>query len=168
VLPHAAKLASTNLTHHNIPLPGYVVVSTQIVPEHVQPFPDVETEIAPRRDAAVDRENPMLETALRHARAGLRVFPVCSRSKKPRWVDWPNRATCDPGEIRAWWTLHPDDDVALLTGNGLLALDADKGGMWSLVALTRPRKHGELPRTPIQRTGSGGYRYLLRTTRRCR
>ena len=71
-----------------------------------------------------------------------------------------------PGSIRRWWARWPLANPAIATGemSGVWALDPDKhdgrDGLATLAGLER--QYGKLPRTPVQRTGSGGEHRLFR------
>ncbi len=118
-----------------------------------------------------------LEAALRYAEHGWAVIPVhhphgggcsCGRGgctsvgKHPRTSSGLNDATRDPGAISRWWTRWPNANIAVATGpaSGLLVLDIDlPTGPASLDELTG--RHGALPDTCAQRTGSGGRQLLF-------
>lgn len=63
------------------------------------------------------------DAALRYATSGWRVFPV-SRSKVPLVADWPNVATTDLAQVRAWWDAWPKASIGYATGE-LVAIDVD-------------------------------------------
>ncbi len=68
----------------------------------------------------------LLGAALDAAGRGWPVFPLVPRGKRPAIDGWQQRATCDPGRIRRWWTRHPACNVAISCGPaGLLVLDLD-------------------------------------------
>lgn len=101
----------------------------------------------------------MLDAALALAGKGLPGFP-CGLDKRPFVKDWPNKATTDPAQVKAWWTEHPDASIGCPCGprprgNGCFVLDVDlPDGPASLATLES--KHGPLPATLEQRTGGGG------------
>jgi hypothetical protein len=110
--------------------------------------------------------NPFLDAALAYAARGWRVHPLVPRDKKPRLKDWPTLATTDAEQIRAWWREEPDANVGLVPGPksaGLAVVDVDprNGGLVTWEALRRrlPVVAGSVPalRTPLVRTGGGGY-----------
>lgn len=108
-------------------------------------------------------EDPeVVREALDLAGLGLRVIPLGARSKVPRIGRWQDRGTTDPGTIRGWFAGRPDDNLGLLTGSGLIALDVDagSGGLDSHAQLIEER--GALPETALAETGSGGRHLLLR------
>jgi hypothetical protein len=86
-----------------------------------------------------------------------------SIAKHPRVSNWPANASDDPAKHSAWLHHFPTCNIGVATGaaSGLIALDVDpdKGGDESLAALIA--RHGPLPRTAEQRTGSGGRHYLF-------
>jgi hypothetical protein len=82
--------------------------------------------------------------------------------KHPRLKAWQHKATTDPNTIQDWCKKWPGSNIGIATGKGLIVLDVDvdAGGCESLQELEH--KHGELPRTPLVRTGSGGWHYYFR------
>ncbi|MDH3656082.1 MAG: bifunctional DNA primase/polymerase [Myxococcales bacterium] len=97
--------------------------------------------------------------ALNYAKHGCRVFPIQPNDKRP----FPGShgcldATTDPVTITDLWNTHPDANVAIATGNGLIVIDIDtkKGedGWGSLDALMV--EHGELPGTRWAQTPNAG------------
>lgn len=116
------------------------------------------------------------------AEAGLRVFPChypradrrcsCGRplcgnqGKHPMHEGWAASATSDPARIRELWEEHPEANVGVATGAGIVVLDIDPrhDGETGLAELVRV--YGELPETLTVRTGSGGWHYYFRTTQR--
>lgn len=69
----------------------------------------------------------LLESALKLASEGRRVFPLIPRGKKPALTDWPNRATCDQSQVRILWEPHPDANIGLAcgVGSGVFVIDID-------------------------------------------
>ena len=63
--------------------------------------------------------------ALSLARQGLRIHPLRTNSKIAIVPDWPERATTDQEQIKAWWTTYPDANIGVLCGDGLVVVDAD-------------------------------------------
>ena len=75
--------------------------------------------------------NLLLEEALRIAELGYKVLP-CSQDKKPILKGWPEKATTDAEQIKAWFS-NTDYLVAVKTGpeTNLFVLDVDpKGTGW--------------------------------------
>jgi putative DNA primase/helicase len=129
--------------------------------------------------------NPLLDAALGYVRRGWRALPLhwpdpakpsgcscrdpeCSKpAKHPYWVKGTlehgcNSATTDETLLRDWWRRAPNANCGIATGEAsglwVLDVDVDKGGDETLAALER--RHGPLPETVEQITGSGG-RHLL-------
>ena len=115
----------------------------------------------------------LLPQAIRYAQLGWRVLPVhtiknnvcdcpkgkdCdSPGKHPRIQDWPNKATTDIDNIQNWFTMWPDSNIGIATGekSGLLDLDVDGNeGLESI-------KGKHLPPTPAFKSGNG-FHYLYK------
>jgi putative DNA primase/helicase len=125
----------------------------------------------------------MVDWALWYARQGYRVFPLhspeigpdgqlrcdcrnpkCtgnSRAKHPRTLNGFKDATIDEAQIRKLWSMWPNANIGIATGNGLLVVDVDPrhGGDAALAALEA--QYSKLPETPIVLTGGGGVHYYL-------
>jgi hypothetical protein len=113
-----------------------------------------------------------LETALRHARAGLRVFPgkVFRRfkgwTKKPAILEWQERATTDEAQLRAWWAQFPEALPCIELGrSGLVVIDADRhdGGTDGVAAFHQLAKDiGVVEPHPVtlSATGSGQHHFF--------
>jgi hypothetical protein len=125
----------------------------------------------------------MATAAVAYARAGWRIFPLhnphgsacsCAKSdcskvgKHPRVSNWQNAASCDEVTVSAWWYQCADANIGLLLDD-LLVLDVDPrhGGMESLAVLEK--EHGALDTRARQKSGSGGWHYLMEppTAARC-
>ena len=63
--------------------------------------------------------------ALDAAGAGLAVFPLRPRSKKPAIVEWEASATTDPDQIRDWWRRSPRNVGIACGPSRLLVVDLD-------------------------------------------
>lgn len=104
----------------------------------------------------------LLEAALAYLP---RSIPLAARDKRPSvgagWPDWP--ATRE--SVTAHYAAHPDDNIGMRTGGGLVVLDIDvwDGGDDSIAELER--EHGKLPATVTSVTGSGGFHKLYRGPR---
>lgn len=86
-----------------------------------------------------------------------------SKGKHPRTMHGVNDATIDEATIRQWWSLWPEANIGLATGDrsGVDVLDVDGlDGEKTLDALQQ--KHGRLPPTLIQLTGGGGKHFVFR------
>jgi Bifunctional DNA primase/polymerase, N-terminal len=98
---------------------------------------------------------PLLITALIYAAAGLAVFPLNPRTKKPATRRGFYDATTNPETIRRFWRVT-DRNIGIATGamSGIWILDIDPGGEDHLGRLEA--EHGKLPPTREVITGSGG------------
>jgi hypothetical protein len=97
--------------------------------------------------------------AIECAQCGLRVFPVVPRGKKPLLSGWQRRATADVAVVEQTWASRPDANVGVLTGRGLLVVDAD-----SPDAVDALRSLG-LPHTTTVITRQGKHYYLTGRSR---
>ena len=130
-------------------------------------------------DMATAQTHTLLDAALAYAAKGWHVFPChtptengCSCTKReactdigkhPRTRNGLSDATTDAAQIRKWWTMWPEANVAIRTGaiSGLVVLDRDdyKGGADALEELERT--YSPLPETALSLTGGGGQHYVL-------
>ena len=100
----------------------------------------------------------MLDSALNHARRGLKVFPIRHGGKAPPLIaDWPAKATTDETTIRSWWGedgVFGEANIGIHCA-GLLVVDVDvkNGGDESYAKLDMI--YG-FPDTLTARTPSGG------------
>jgi P4 family phage/plasmid primase-like protien len=118
----------------------------------------------------------MSEWAASYARAGWRIFPLhtpqgagcsCGKpdchkiAKHPRISNWQHAASCDLETVAAWWAEFPDANIGMTLAAHLAVLDVDPrhGGLESLTALES--EHGPLNPQARQRSGSGGWHYLM-------
>jgi hypothetical protein len=97
----------------------------------------------------------MVEWALAYAMRGWAVFPV-RRDKKPYTEHGHLDATCDLGQIRAWWERWPDANIGLPVPERYVVLDVDVKDGAHIDDL------GELPETVIARSGGGGWHVWFR------
>lgn len=95
-----------------------------------------------------------LQAALKYASAGLEVFPVKAGEKAPPLTkNGLKDATTDPEQIKKWWKMWPDANVAIRCTNLLVADFDGKVGAESKAQLET--KFGTLPATWIAKTGGG-------------
>lgn len=80
-----------------------------------------------RPPTAEEQILPALETVLRMATRGFRLFPVAARSKRPLIEEWPERATSDAEILHAWLQEYPGCNWGLACGpdSGVFVLDVD-------------------------------------------
>ena len=106
----------------------------------------------PRANA---KANPLLEAALAYAAAGIPVFPLIPRDKKPATSNGFKDATTDAAKIRSWWQTWRHANIGVPTGkaSGWLAIDIDakNGATYDTLAAL-----GRLPQTRMAQTPSGG------------
>ena len=96
------------------------------------------------------------EMALKYAAGGWPVFP-CNLKKRPLTKTGFKEASTDESKIREWWIEYKDASIGVPTGKniGAWVLDIDlPEGPQTLNFLEQ--KHGSLPKTLEQKTGSGG------------
>ena len=71
----------------------------------------------------------IVRQALAYAACGWPVFPCQPGEKIPATTHGFRDATTDPGQITAWFTRHPDRNLAIATGApGPDVLDVDQHG----------------------------------------
>jgi len=101
--------------------------------------------------------NSVIPFAKAYATKGWESFPVKPQDKTPL-VKWTEVATSDPSMIVGWFDNYPDANIGIACGkrSGIIVLDVDAahGGYESLSKLIEA--HGNLPVTPVSKTGSGG------------
>ena len=106
----------------------------------------------------------ILDEALRLASLGYRVFPLTPRSKQPlagsRGV---HDATSDPDTIRAWWRTHPDANIGLACGGGLLVIDVDPDAMEAYGAERVAELELEWIAKPRSRTPRRGFHLFMQS-----
>jgi len=105
----------------------------------------------------VSNHNQIEQQVLGAAARGWRLFPVKARSKAPLISRWPELATTDETQLKAWLRKQPNCNWGLATGlgSGILVLDAD-----SDAALAQLSTLGPLPRTFTVRTARGKHFYF--------
>lgn len=92
--------------------------------------------------------------AIEAVRRGFSVFPCVHNAKTPAIKDWPNRATTDLAQIKAWWAEDPFYNIGgSTTGKLVLDLDVKNGGGDSFRGLLLIY---EFPKTMRTETASGG------------
>lgn len=105
----------------------------------------------------------MLQAALNYADLGYAVFPCAPGGKRPLTANGLLDATTDGERIEAWWTKHPDANIAIAT-QGLLVvdIDPDPAGNPNPWLADQPDKLMELAKAPFQVTPRGGKHYIFR------
>jgi len=105
--------------------------------------------------------------AQQYAQHGWSVLPLTPGKKHPPLVPWKALETArpTPDTVKRWFRRWPTANIGIVTGavSGMTVLDVDvkpgKRGNDTLAALVAT--HGLLPRTPRQRTWSGGMQVLF-------
>lgn len=99
---------------------------------------------------------PLKEQAKKLAQKGFSVFPLMPIDKIPL-VRWKEEKTTDPEKIERFWDTHPQANIGIATGNGLLVIDVDVKNVDGSSSLFEWQlDNGFLPDTYTVRTGSGG------------
>ena len=100
----------------------------------------------------------LLDDALRYAEMGYAVFPCVPGGKAPLTQRGFHDATTEAAQIEAWWTEHPEANVAMQTG-GLLVVDVDgSGNPWP----NDPDRALDLSRGVVSLTPRGGRHIIFR------
>lgn len=109
----------------------------------------------------------MLQNAIEYAQIGWKVMPMKQGTKGGFLLkDWGNTASDDIEQLVEWWKELPKQNIALITGerSGFWVLDIDvkdgAPGLESMQALIN--EHGEVPKTLIARTATGGFHYFFK------
>ena len=112
------------------------------------------------------RNNPILEAALRYGRAGLKIYPS-PRKDGAAYVKWKEGSTSDAATITQWWTDWPDALICLDCGKseiGVIDVDTLEGhnvdGEGSLLDLEIANEM--LPKTRQAQTPSKGRHLFFR------
>ena len=95
------------------------------------------------------------------AHSGFEVFPCRPRGKEPLTKHGYKDATRDEAQVRRWWTIWPDANIGLPTGekNGIIAVDPDGEEGEKLLAELE-RRFGKLPPTVESATGRGRHLFF--------
>ena len=71
----------------------------------------------------------ILNAALEYLDRGFSVIPVKQADKRPCLMTWKEYQTRQPtvDEVKKWWRIWPDANVAIITGtiSGIFVVDAD-------------------------------------------
>ncbi len=102
-------------------------------------------------------ENIMLDAALAFLEKDFRVFPL--NGKLPVTLHGFKDATQTQAGVREFWTKYPNANIGICTQNFVvLDFDVKSGGAESKIKLEV--EYGELPKTRVHRTGSGGQHWI--------
>src|SRR4051794_33839499 len=103
-----------------------------------------------------DAPRAIVEDALALAQRGFAVHPCRPEDKRP-YTLWTKAATTTPAKVKAFWQRWPDALIAVVTGNGLVVVDDDRGG---------DVPDASLPATLTSRTRSRGFHHWYLTDAR--
>lgn len=118
------------------------------------------------------------EHALELAADGRRIFPCwgisddntcecpkgasCQRpGKHPITRHGVHDATDDEAQVERWWTQHPNANIAIAMGEGLIGVDCDAKHDGEASFLELAERMGELPETASVDTGGGGSHFYF-------
>lgn len=116
--------------------------------------------------------NDLLESALEYAKYGLAVFPIIPRDKRPITQNGFKDATTDTNKIKEWWSIHPDANIGIATGDmsgGLVVIDmdidveTDKNGYHSFNDFIKEH-YLIIPDSWQSITGRGGYHLFFKAS----
>jgi len=116
--------------------------------------------------------NELYKYALAYAKRGLAVFPLIPKDKKPLTANGFKDATTDPAKIKEWWSIHPDANVGIATGQvsgGLVVVDMDidkdkgKDGYHTFLKWCNDN-FLMLPDSWLSITGRGGYHLCFKSS----
>ena len=112
--------------------------------------------------------NELRDEAIKLGRAGFRLLPLKPRDKTPHIHGGCTNATSNHDDIAEWWTEHPQDNIGIACGYGLIVIDLDvhpeRGEDGEETLHDWESEHGELPETVTAETGSGGKHIYYRVT----
>jgi Bifunctional DNA primase/polymerase, N-terminal/Primase C terminal 1 (PriCT-1)/Helix-turn-helix domain len=103
---------------------------------------------------AAPKSTSHLAAAVEAARSGFPVFPLRPRAKTPLRRGWQRAATSDLDSVEQTWNEHPDANIGIRCGGGLMVIEAD-----STAGEAALRERG-LPATTTVRTARGTHYYL--------
>ena len=92
-------------------------------------------------EGLADAELQLRETmALHLAGLGMMIFPMKANEKRPQITDWPNNASSDPSQIKAWFKQFKNMNSGIACEpSGLVVVDLDvKNGIDGIAACKPP------------------------------
>ena len=109
--------------------------------------------------------NNLLEAALRYAELGWHVFPIAPGGKTPITTHGVKDATTDTEQIKAWWAMWPDANIAVACGraSGIFVGDIDITSSEDINGIKSLREFDELPCTIKQITPRGGFHAFFKS-----
>lgn len=85
---------------------------------------------------------------------GFRVFPLRPRGKEPAIKGWQSAATSEQALVAEMWARHPDRNIGIACGEGLVIIDADSAAGEAVA------EELGMPATCTVRTSKGTHYYL--------
>ncbi len=109
--------------------------------------------------------NPFLKAALKYAEFGWHVFPCRPGQKIPITKHGVKDATRDANQIRTWWTVWPNANVAVACGaeSGVYVVDVDVTKAGDVNGYKSLEEFPSLPYTVTQQTPRGGFHAFYHT-----
>lgn len=104
--------------------------------------------------------------ALHLAGLGMKVFPMQPNQKRPQILDWPNNASSDPAQIKAWFTQYKNMNYGIACEpSGLVVVDLDvKHGIDGIASWRQYALGLNLEPTFTVHTPSGGMHLFYRAS----
>lgn len=110
------------------------------------------------------RGETLLDWALRYASLGWPVLPLGAQSKAPLTTNGLLNADTRPEVLRAWWSLRPNANIGLRTGEAFDVIDVDGDEGRSSLSERAGPEWGDEHSGPVSLTGKGQH-YLILPTR---
>jgi len=92
------------------------------------------------------------QSALKYSKKGFKVMPL--NGKLPLTKNGSKDATTDTAQIEAWWTTHPNANIGVATGDGLIVVDFDN------LTGEAAELYASLPASWVSKTGRGYHIWL--------
>src|SRR5262249_36081970 len=98
-------------------------------------------------------DNILMQSALRYAELGYRVFPCRPGTKYPLTEHGFHDASSDLPQVEAWWSDWPNANIGIATA-GLLVIDVEHSESDWLTSV--PQRALDLAIAPLSLTAHGG------------
>lgn len=110
--------------------------------------------------------NSMLDHALNYAQEHFKIFPLKVNSKSEQILNsWKNEATDDLHQVQSWWSIHPDANIGVKTGDGFIVIvvnnSNERNGKKVMEAYLE-----KLPKTRIIRTSNNDWHFYYYVDRK--
>ena len=111
---------------------------------------------------SLEHNQELMQAAISYAQLGWRVFPLQPLTKIPLFRgSWPEYATNDIDILKAWWSVYPNANIALVTDTfTVVDVDRKPGKVDGLLQVGEDVDHS----TPWVATPNGGYHFYYRNT----